>query len=251
MSSKNFLLLSMEEEKIKKVSNVISNDSCRKILDYLSNKEATESELAEKLQIPISTIHYNIQQLMETGLIESKEFHYSEKGKEVNHYKLANKYIIIAPKKTFGIKEKLKSILPVALIISGTALVLQYAQKFFVEGGLVRIFTDTKQTLVRETFITQKAAESAVAYREVATGVSDVAKTAAAGAAQIESEALPAAIPEIVNQTSEYLLKPEVVTQTITTQPSVWSNIALWFLIGAVFALVIYLIINLSKKDFD
>ncbi|MBI2647319.1 hypothetical protein HYW99_02480, partial [Candidatus Woesearchaeota archaeon] len=46
MAGKNFLLLSLEDTKIKKVSNVISNDSCRKILDYLSNKSATESELS-------------------------------------------------------------------------------------------------------------------------------------------------------------------------------------------------------------
>ncbi|MBI3035183.1 helix-turn-helix transcriptional regulator [Candidatus Woesearchaeota archaeon] len=131
MPSKNFLLLSLEDSKIKKVSNVISNDSCRKILDYLSAREATESELAQKLQIPISTVHYNLQQLMETGLIESKEFHYSEKGKEVSHYKLANKYIIIAPKKAFGIKEKLKNILPVALIASGAAFAIQLANKYF------------------------------------------------------------------------------------------------------------------------
>ena len=57
MPSKNFLLLSMEDEKIKKISNVISNESCRKILDYLSNKEATESELSEKLGVSISTVH--------------------------------------------------------------------------------------------------------------------------------------------------------------------------------------------------
>src|SRR3989338_6351413 len=111
MASKNFLLLSMEDTQIKKVSNVISNDSCRKILDYLAKKEATESELAEKLQLPIYTVHYNLQQLMETGLISTEEFHYSEKGKEVLHYKLANRYIIISPKGTYGLKEKLKGIL--------------------------------------------------------------------------------------------------------------------------------------------
>src|SRR3989344_654508 len=126
MANKNFLLLSMEDDKIKKISNVISNESCRKILDYLSDKDSTESELAQKLSITISTVHYNLQQLMGTGLIESSEFHYSEKGKEMSHYKLANKYIIIAPKKTFGIKEKLKSILPVALIASGATLVIQF-----------------------------------------------------------------------------------------------------------------------------
>ena len=105
MAKKNFILLSMDDSKIKKVSNVISNDSCRKILDFLAEKEATESEIASNLLIPISTVHYNLQQLMETGLVSADEFHYSRKGKEVQHYKLANKYIIIAPKSVSGIKE--------------------------------------------------------------------------------------------------------------------------------------------------
>lgn len=130
MPNKNFLLLSMEDAKIKKISNVISNESCRKILDFLSAKEATESELAEKLVIPISTVHYNLQQLTGAGLVSADEFHYSKKGKEVSHYKLANKYIIIAPKKAFGIKEKLKAILPVALIAAGAAGIIQLATKY-------------------------------------------------------------------------------------------------------------------------
>lgn len=131
MQKKNFLLLSMEDAKIKKISNVISNESCRKILDYLSGKEATESELAEKLGIPISTVHYNLQQLVEAGLVDTPEFHYSKKGKEVNHYRLANKYIVIAPKTTFGIKEKLKSIFPVVLIASGAGFIVQLLGNYY------------------------------------------------------------------------------------------------------------------------
>lgn len=201
MPSKNFLLLSMEDEQIKKVSNVISNDSCRKILDYLSQKEATESELAEKLQIPISTVHYNLQQLVDTGLISSEEFHYSKKGKEVNHYRLANKYIIIAPKKTFGIKEKLKGILPVALIAAGAAGILQLVSKYFAKAGMAE----------QDAF--------------------------AAKSAMIESVAAPGALSQAA-----------AVAQQ--TQP-IFSNIALWFLFGAVFALLIYFIVSLIRKDID
>src|SRR3989344_3974590 len=161
MPSKNFLLLSLEDTKIKKVSNVISNHSCRKILDYLSNKEATESELAEKLQIPISTVHYNLQQLMETGLINAEEFHYSKRGKEVSHYKIANKYIIIAPKKTFGIKEKLKSILPVALIAAGAAGVIQLISNYFTK-------TSVAQDFAAKSSVAERALEAPVALTQAA-----------------------------------------------------------------------------------
>jgi predicted ArsR family transcriptional regulator len=225
----------MEDEKIKKVSNVISNESCRKILDYLSEKDATESELAGKLDIPISTVHYNLQQLIETGLIESTEFHYSEKGKEVSHYRLANKYIIIAPKKTFGIKEKLKAILPVALIVSGAALVVQLVKKFFAHGAVTNVMSTSQQMIVRETIIGQEAADqgAAVAAAKVAEGVQNITQAA----------------PGIMNKTTEYLTQPEIVTKTTTIPPSMWSNIALWFLIGALFALLVYLIIVLIRKE--
>ena len=240
MPKKNFLLLSMEDTKIKKVSNVISNDSCRKILDYLAEKEATESEIASKLNIPISTVHYNLQQLMETGLIDAEEYHYSEKGKTVNHYRLANKYIIIAPKNTYGIKEKLKGIFPAVLIISGAALAIQLTKRFFSGGQIVQTFSDTKQTLMRETLISQKSAAVGAANNQMAASASYVSS--------IATNATQAA-PEFINKTKEYALNPQTVTQAFTHPASVWSNIALWFLIGAVFALLVYFIISVKKNE--
>ncbi len=200
MAKKNFILLSMEDDKIKKISNVISNESCRKILDYLADREATETELAEKLQIPISTVHYNLQQLMETGLVSAEEYHYSPKGKEVNHYRLANKYIIIAPKKTYGIKEKLRSILPVALIAAGAAGIIQLVQKF-----------PATRTFAAQDML----AKSMIAEREIASAP---AMAQAADAVQIVVSPL-------------------------------WKNIALWFFIGAVFALLVYFMISWYRRE--
>ena len=127
MGKESFLLVSLNEDKAKKLAQVVSNASCRRILEYLTEKEATESELAKKLGIPLSTVHYNLKHLTEAGLVSAEEFHYSTKGREVNHYKLANKFIIIAPKTTFGFKEKLRSILPVALLLAAVGVVLQFA----------------------------------------------------------------------------------------------------------------------------
>ncbi len=60
MAKEKFVLVSLKEDKAKELAQVISNESCRKILDYLAEKQdATESDLASKLGIPISTIHYN------------------------------------------------------------------------------------------------------------------------------------------------------------------------------------------------
>lgn len=129
MGKKNFLLLSLGDDKAKKIANVVSNSSCKKILDLLAEKDYTETELSKKLNVPISTVHYNLKQLIESKLIEGDKYHYSEKGKEVKHYSLANKYIIIAPKDEdkSSIIDALKSIIPIFVLgIVGTFLVNSY-----------------------------------------------------------------------------------------------------------------------------
>ncbi len=121
-----FLLVSLEDDKAKKLASVIGNESCRKIIDYLASKEdATETELSNGLSIPISTVHYNIQQLQQSGLVVAEEFHYSKKGREVLHYTLANRYIVIAPKATESFPSKLKKLLPAFAFVAFSSIALQ------------------------------------------------------------------------------------------------------------------------------
>src|SRR3989338_728505 len=113
MSKTNFLLVDLNEAKTKKLAE---------------KEHDTEAKISETLQLPISTVHYHLQKLQEAGLILVEEFHYSPKGREVNHYKLANKYIIIAPKHVSGLREKLKGILPVGIIALGISAVIKWVQ---------------------------------------------------------------------------------------------------------------------------
>ncbi len=130
MASKNFLLVSLEESKAKQLAQIVSSDVCRRILDHLSVKDshATEVEISRELSIPLSTVHYNLKQLLQSGIVKAEEFHYSQKGREVLHYSLANKYIIIAPTAadTEGLANKLRKILPVVLAVAGAGAVIQF-----------------------------------------------------------------------------------------------------------------------------
>ncbi len=125
--AESFILLNLKEEKAKEVANILTNETCKKILEYMAGKEfATETEISKELKIPLSTVHYNVTQLLNSGLIKVEEFHYSERGREVDHYKLANKFVIIAPpsSKLNELKERLRTILPLALIaVASSAIV--------------------------------------------------------------------------------------------------------------------------------
>ena len=136
----NFLLVDLADDKTKDLAETISSSTSRKILDCLANVESiSESEIAKKCSIAISTVHYHLQKLVAAKLVEIEGFTYSKKGREVNHYKLANKYIIIAPKKITGLASKLKGILPALGITAGVAFVIDFARK--IMGGSMATFS--------------------------------------------------------------------------------------------------------------
>jgi len=204
MAKNNFLLVDLNEDKTKKLAETITSDTSRKILNLLVEKEDSEANIAKELQIPISTIHYHLQKLQEAGLVIVEEFHYSKKGREINHYKLANKYIIIAPKKISGLKEKLKGILPVGIISLGIAVIIQLIQSF---SSRVSGFESGKV----------------------------LAKTTEMISYDMVQEAMPPASVNDIHRT---------LVGRIIDEP----NIALWFLIGSLSAIVIYLFVMIIKE---
>ncbi|MGM5482590.1 MAG: ArsR/SmtB family transcription factor [Nanobdellota archaeon] len=199
---KNFLLLNLNDDEINDVANAVSNKTGKKILEYLAESKATESELAKKLNVAISTVHYNLQQLIKAGLVKADEYHYSKKGREILHYKLANEYIIIAPQKQNkkGLTDILKKMLPVMLITGGVAGVIKYLQKI------------PENVKSQPKLLAADSANSAYTAESSGRGVTS---------------------GSITDRLSDFL----------------GNDIALWFFIGAVFALLMYgLIAWLYKK---
>ena len=133
MANDSFILVNLKESESKKLAQVISNDSSRKILDYLSeNKDGTASDIAKALGIPLSTAHYNLKALLKARLIQVDEFHYSPKGKEVDHYKLSNKFVVIAPTAApESLLQKLGKILPVATVVAVGSGIVYYVERMF------------------------------------------------------------------------------------------------------------------------
>ncbi|MFH1316916.1 MAG: winged helix-turn-helix domain-containing protein [Candidatus Woesearchaeota archaeon] len=270
MAKNSFLLVNLKEDQTKKLAQVINNDSCRSILDYLADNTSTESDISKNLNLPMSTVHYNLQALIKVGLIEAEEFHYSEKGREVLHYKLANKYIIIAPKSTYGIKEKLRAILPVAAIVGAFAFTVQFfrnnffARSFLTTGADMSAASLTASEAAKAT-MNEVARESAEKVVDVAasTGVEAVVDSAASTAGSVANAASGAgaqaisALPNVTtttlsSATSTTSTIPTATTEAVRTIVQVQEpNIALWIIIGAVIALIGYLLVDyfyISKK---
>ncbi|MFH1064764.1 MAG: helix-turn-helix domain-containing protein [Candidatus Woesearchaeota archaeon] len=235
MSKKSFLLVSLNENKTKKLAEVISNNTCRKMLDYLADKkDATESDMAKDLKIPISTVHYNMKALLTAKLVKSDEYHYSSKGKEVSHYRLANQYVIIAPEgEKNAIREKLKSIIPTALIMGAAAGIIKI---FSGSYGFSSIANKAAAPMM-EASVASGAGENLM--RAVPTMAADEVAVQAAYA--MDSSVQEEAVQAVAEHAPEIAMKSQAV---VSHAP----EIALWFFIGAVAGIAAYLLVDYIVK---
>lgn len=220
-------MVSLDNKKAKELAEVISNTTSRKILDYLSENEATAVEISKALNIPLSTLNYNLKNLIKNDLVEVKEFKWSPKGREQDIYKVKKKYIVITPGKSEGLlfKEALKKVVPVSLI----GLIL---------AGGIEYFTRTKKTL-------QIPSTKEVITKTFGSEAATKASTAGASATLEESSriAQDAAIAPVANVTSQ-------VTQTINEVVLPNPHYGLYFFIGFIIALILIMIfLNRTKKS--
>jgi len=129
---KKLLVLPLDESLSKLVSRALANETSIRILNILAEEPMPVSKISEILNIPITTAQYNVERLLDAGLVRVKEVKWSRKGREVKIYEPQEKYIIITPKKSdrHRVLTELKKLLPVISIGFG-ALIGWFASSGF------------------------------------------------------------------------------------------------------------------------
>ena len=146
-----YISFDIDDPKISKLGDVISNQTARKILDLVAEEEQSASEIAAKLKVPINTVGYNLEKLENVGLIEKSRSFWIVKGKKMPFYRVANKKIIISPRK------QIKGIIP-AVIVSGVAtLILRGIMAKPIDTGAIASYG------AESSFATEKAIATSIA----------------------------------------------------------------------------------------
>jgi predicted transcriptional regulator len=95
-SSEKVLILPLNEGS-KKITQILSNDKAMRVLEILTDKPMSATDMAEKLSMPLTTIKYNLDALVEVDLIKVKQTKWSKKGREIKIYEPVQKFIVVAP----------------------------------------------------------------------------------------------------------------------------------------------------------
>jgi len=244
------LILPLGEES-KKITQVISNDTARKIIELLADAPLSASDIAEHLATPLTTIVYNLENLESVGLIKIDRIKYSEKGREVRIYAPVRKLIVIVPEKTDS-----KSITDILRKYVGVVLAAVFASSLiefllFRSGAppwMVEKSSYSYDVKGAADSLNIAAAPEAV-NESVNRGMMAIEEMNKTSAVSVQSTAAAAPTPVPT------LLMPEGGTVK-GGAPDMLANIAdsvtahpgLMFLLGCIFVIVLFVIWDVRKK---
>lgn len=92
------VILEPGDERAQKVVKAMASQTAGDILRLIGNGEKTATEIAEQLSLPMNTVKYHTENLLDAGLIRVATTKYSVKGREVKVYTLTNELLIVAPR---------------------------------------------------------------------------------------------------------------------------------------------------------
>ena len=276
-ADEKLLILPLGDES-KQITKVISNDTAREIIDLLADAPLSASDIAERMNTPLTTVIYNLENLENVGLVKVEKVKYSEKGRKVKIYAPVKKVIVVMPGNTD--RESVLNILRKYVGVVLAAVLASSVIEFFTKDYGMRAFSMDMSTaenapsimssqapvaLEEEMVVADEMVEESVGLVE-SFDVSEGASPEIAMAKNVTLEPEVVSVPvEPIERASEALPAAEpslVLAETIDTptlthpEPSILTNIAdtilahpgLVFLLGCLFVIGTLVMLDYIKK---
>ena len=96
----NVVFLEPGDERAQKIAKAMGSQTASDILQILGEEPRSLTDITERLNIPMNTAKYHIENLLDAGLIAVAQTKYSIKGREVKIYTLTNQLLVVAPRQS-------------------------------------------------------------------------------------------------------------------------------------------------------
>jgi DNA-binding transcriptional ArsR family regulator len=115
----NVMIIPLSSDKIKRIARALSNKTAVTILQKLVEKSMSATELSECLNMPLTTVKYNVDALLDAELIKVESVKFSRKRRDIKYYAPVKRALIFAPEKTEkGVIAFLKKVLPLLVVLA-------------------------------------------------------------------------------------------------------------------------------------
>lgn len=115
----------------RKITQILSNETSLKILELLGKKSMSATDIAEELNLPLTTVKYNLDSLAESDLIKVKQIKWSKKGRQIKIYESVEKLIVLVPSKSSMDKLSIINILQKYIGVIGAAVFAAAGIEYF------------------------------------------------------------------------------------------------------------------------
>ncbi|MCX9025434.1 MAG: winged helix-turn-helix domain-containing protein [Candidatus Methanoperedens sp.] len=240
--NEKLLILPLGEES-KKITQVISNDTARQIIELLADAPLSASDIAERLQAPLTTVTYNLENLDSVGLIKVEKIKYSEKGREIKIYAPVRKLIVVVPEKTDrkSVVDMLRKYMGIIL----AAVLASSLIEFFMRSAerSAKMFTSNLMpapTPEAISNVSQVPAE--VQSMPAATSIPTVPEPTSAG---VYANATAMPVSSIADTGVASQAAPGIFTNLANT---ISAHPGLLFLMGCLFVIALLIIMDYRRK---
>ncbi len=260
-NSEKLLVLPLGDES-KKITQVITNDTARHIMELLAEHSMSASDIAKHLDVPLTTIKYNLENLVDVGLAKIERIKYSEKGRQVKVYAPVRKLIVVVPEKlgSASITEILKKYLGViltAVFASGFIELLTSrftsSESMMPDGNAQRIIEEESSMDSSMDIIGNV---SGGAEDPIMGVVNDSAQKTLSNATAPDVSNIPEAVPEAAEMVTEmpshiptlYVEPATLEKGRSTLDMDFTSHLGLWFLMGCLFMIALVMIVDYYRQ---
>ena len=226
--AENVVFLEPGDERAQKIAKAMGSQTANDILQILGEGPRSLTDITERLNIPMNTAKYHVENLLDAGLIAVEKTRYSIKGREVKIYMLTNQLLVVAPRQS-NVRSLLLKYASLFGIVAFGSLVIAILSPLIGPESMFRGSANTLNAapsfaMVEETdagvgaakAITEAVAQNATRAPEVlGAGTKGVADTWAAGnvSPSLLHTASAAVPPTPVPTLAPTMMPPQPVTQ--------------------------------------
>ncbi len=238
-------------------------------MELLAENSMSASDIAAQLDVPLTTIKYNLENLVDVGLIKIKRIKYSEKGRRVKVYAPIRKLIVLVPEKTdstavMDVLKKYLGVIFAAVFASGLVEMITRSDGIVsrtLKGGSPNGFMSTPLTdhssnisegekllscdMDDTANVTQESlfeATGEIPLEELVDGAGAETLDIAANATQVPTYGTEQKLVEIPTQT--IIDSVQVESGRIAADPGLAQHLGVWFLFGSLFIITLIIIID-------
>lgn len=133
----NVVFLEPGDERAQKIAKAMGSQTANDILQILGEGPRSLTDITERLNIPMNTAKYHIENLLDAGLIAVEKTRYSIKGREVKIYMLTNQLLVVAPRQS-NVRSLLLKYASLFGIVAVCSVMISILSPVFGPGSMFR-----------------------------------------------------------------------------------------------------------------